>query len=150
MGALNERIITALVLLLLGSGLLVSSYGQQFTDVGGAFSPVFFPRIVLFLWVALAAADLVGEVVRRQETELQRAVRVATLSLAALLFLFAMPRVGFFLSATPFALFALITLQMRNVLPLLGVGVGAPAALVVLFNHTLALPLPTSPFAWWF
>jgi hypothetical protein len=150
MGALNERSITALVLFMVGLGLLSQTFGQQYADLGGAFSPMFYPKIILSFWVALAALDLGTELVNRTDTQRPRLLRVVIMALASLAFLYGMTRLGFFLSAVPFCLVALLTLGMRRPLPVLGVALGVPAALVALFNHTLTLPLPTSPFTWWF
>jgi hypothetical protein len=150
MHALNERRVTSLVLLLIAVALLYNTYGQQYADLGGAFSPMFFPRIILWMWVALAVLDLSAEVIRRKETERPQILRVVIIAVATVAFLWSMTRLGFFLSAVPFTALVLITLNTRAPLPLLAVSVGVPMALVGLFNHVLTLPLPTSPFAWWF
>lgn len=150
MRALNERSVTALVLLLLGAGLLSSTFGKQYADLGGAFSPMFFPQIVLWIWVCLAALDLMTEIVCRKQTDVPRMGRVIIIAVATVVFLWAMTRLGFFLSAVPFTMLALVTLDIRRPLPVIAVSVGVPMALVALFNHVLTLPLPTSPFAWWF
>ena len=134
MQVLNERRVTSLVLLLIGAALLSNTFGQQYADLGGAFSPMFFPRIILWLWLGL---------------ERPRLLRVAIIALGTLAFLWSMTRLGFFLSAVPFTLLALVTLDIRRPLPMLAVAVGVPIALVALFNHVLTLPLPTSPFTWW-
>lgn len=150
MHALNERRVTSLVLLLIGAGLLSNTYGQQYADLGGAFSPMFFPRIILWGWVALAAMDLASEIWNRKDTDRPRLLRVAIIALGTVAFLWSMTRLGYFLSAVPFTVLTLITLDIRRPLPLLAVAVGVPMALVALFNHVLTLPLPTSPFTWWF
>jgi hypothetical protein len=111
---------------------------------------MFFPQIILWLWVGLAALDLTAELVTRRETERPRILRVAIIAVGTLVFLWSMTRLGFFLSAVPFTALALITLDARRPVPLVAVSVGIPMALVALFNHVLTLPLPTSPFAWWF
>ena len=150
MGAINERSVTALILFLVGAALLSQTFGAQYADLGGAFSPMFFPQIVLGFWVALTALDLITEAMSRKEMEAPRVLRVAAIGVGALLFLYAMPRLGFFLSAVPFAFLALLVLGMRAPLGIGIIAFGVPAGLVALFNHTLTLPLPTSPFAWWF
>ncbi len=150
MAFLTERRVTTLVLLLVGVGLLSTTFGRQFADLGGAFSPMFFPRIILSFWVAVAVLDLGAEILRHETTARPRFLRVGTIAVAALIFLWAMPKLGFFLTALAFSLVALPVLGLRNPLPVLGVAVGVPAALVALFNHVLTLPLPTSPFTWWF
>lgn len=150
MRALSERRITSLVLLLIAGALLSNTYGQQYADLGGAFSPMFFPRIILWLWVVLALVDLTSEIVTRKETERPRILRVVIIAVGTLVFLWSMTRLGFFLSAVPFTALVLLMLNIRNPLSVLAVSIGAPMALVALFNHVLTLPLPTSPFTWWF
>ena len=150
MRALNERRLTTLVLLLIAVVLLYNTYGQQYADLGGAFSPMFFPRIILWLWVVLAVLDLGSELINRKETDRPQIMRVVIIAFGTLVFLWSMTRLGFFLSAVPLTALILITLNIRKPLPLLAVSVGVPMALVALFNHVLTLPLPTSPFAWWF
>lgn len=146
----SERAIVALVLLVIGAGLLSTTFGRQYADLGGAFSPMFFPRIVLGAWVLLALANLVAEMVRDAGPKPIELVRVVILAIASVIFLVAMTRLGFFLSAVAFSSFALVLLGLRKPLSILVVAVGVPGALVALFNHALTLPLPTSPFTWWF
>ena len=62
----NERSITAIILVLVPIALLVSTTQMRFADLGGAFSPVFFPRIVLWLFIVLASINLVIEFVHQQ------------------------------------------------------------------------------------
>ncbi|WP_439155126.1 tripartite tricarboxylate transporter TctB family protein [Yoonia sp.] len=150
MGIMNERRVTSLVLLLIAAALLSNTYGQQYADLGGAFSPMFFPRIILWLWVLLATLDLVSEFIKRTDTKRPEVLRVVIIAVSTVVFLWSMTRFGFFLSAVPFTALVLITLNARRPLPLMAVSVGVPMALVVLFNHLLTLPLPTSPFTWWF
>jgi len=149
MGAVTERRVTSLIVLLIAAALLSQTFGQAYSGLG-AFSPMFFPQIVLGFWVAVAALDVVSELRRSSSSDHPRLMRVSFMALATLLFLYGMTRLGFFLSAVPFSITALVVLGLRNPLAILAVGVGVPAALVALFNHLLVLPLPTSPFTWWF
>lgn len=146
---LGERALTALALLLAGLGLLASTQGLGFADLGGAFSPSFFPRLVLAAWIALAALSLAGEVLRPQPSKPLKLARVAALALALGVYVWAIPQLGFFLSSAAFCLAALALLEVRGPLPMLALSLGLPGALVGLFNHVLTLPLPVSPFLWW-
>ncbi len=149
MFAVTERQVTSLVVFLIAATLLSQTFGQAYSGLG-AFSPMFFPQIILGFLVIVAAIDLVLQIRLRKSTERPRLLRVTIIALATLAFLFAMTRLGFFLSAVPFSILSLLVLGLRNPLPILAVGVGIPAVLVGLFNHLLILPLPTSPFTWWF
>lgn len=146
---LTERRVTSLVLLLIAAALLSQTFGQAYSGLG-AFSPMFFPQIVLVFWVLVAALDLVAELRKRHVSPRPQIVRVTVIAVASVVFLLAMTRIGFFLAAVPFSILALVTLGLRNPVPVVLVGIGVPAALVALFNHLLTLPLPTSPITWWF
>ena len=147
--AVTERQVTSLVVFLIAAALLSQTFGQAYSGLG-AFSPMFFPKIVLSFLVTVAAIDLINQIRHRQSTERPRFLRVGAIAIATLIFLYAMTRLGFFLSAVPFSIFSLLVLGLRNPVSILTVGVGIPAVLVALFNHLLVLPLPTSPFTWWF
>lgn len=149
MFAVTERQVTSLVVFLIAVALLSQTFGQAYSGLG-AFSPMFFPQIILGFWVLVAAIDLVMQMRQRQGTERPRLLRVAAIAIATLAFLFAMTGLGFFLSAVPFSILSLVVLGLRSPVSILAVGVGVPAVLVALFNHLLVLPLPTSPFTWWF
>ena len=149
MFAVTERQVTSLVVFLIAVALLSQTFGQAYSGLG-AFSPMFFPQIVLCFLVAVAALDLISQIRHRKSTERPRLLRVSTIAIASLVFLYAMTRLGFFLSAVPFSIVSLLVLGLRNPVPILTVGIGVPAVLVALFNHLLVLPLPTSPFTWWF
>ena len=149
MTVLTERRVTSLVLLLIAAALLSQTFGQSYSGLG-AFSPMFFPQIVLGFWLLVATLDLLAELRERHTLTRPRIIRVTLIALASVLFLLAMTRIGFFLAAVPFSVFSLIVLGLRTPAPIVLVGVGVPAALVALFNHLLKLPLPTSPLAWWF
>ena len=61
----NERALVAITLLLIPVALLLSTQGLQFADLGGAFSPVFFPSIALWLWIGLATLNLISDAYRQ-------------------------------------------------------------------------------------
>jgi hypothetical protein len=143
---MGERSVVALALLLGGAALLASTIGRQFADLGGAFSPTFFPRIVLWLWIGLAGLDLVAELRRRAAPAPMPMARVAVIGVAFVAYALALVPIGFFLASLAFSAVALWSLGIRRPLQLLAFSVGVPAALVGLFNHVLTLPLPTSPF----
>jgi len=146
---INGRFAVSFALLLLGVGLSASSFGLRFADLGGAFSPMFFPRIVLFFWVALATANLVADFMAQQPPAPLRLVRVTIIAAAALALALLMPHLGFFLTGAGFGLLTLWLLGVRDWRGLLLVGVGLPLAMAVLFSRVLRMPLPSSPFLWW-
>lgn len=143
---LGERALVSLGLLLLGVALMASTVGGKFADLGGAFSPHFFPRVVLVLWIALAALDLFLEVRQRTAATARPLARVAVLGMGFVVYALVMMPLGFFLASLGFCAVCLWVADVRQPLPLLAMAIGLPAALVFLFNHVLTLPLPTSPF----
>ncbi|MEL6677667.1 MAG: tripartite tricarboxylate transporter TctB family protein [Pseudomonadota bacterium] len=70
--------------------------------------------------------------------------------IASVLFANAITRLGFMLSAVPFSMIALWIFGLRNPLVIVAYAVVVPGSLVLLFNHILKLPLPTSPFTYLF
>lgn len=147
---LREGPIVAIVLALTCAALLQATFGARYADLGGAFSPMFFPRIVLSGLLALAALNLVLEMRRGGPGPEVRVLRVAAACVLSVGFLIVMPRLGFFLTGAAFSAALLLLLDIRAPGPLVLVALGVPGALVVLFNHVLTLPLPTSPFSWMF
>lgn len=136
----------ATLLLLISVALLLSTRGLQFADLGGAFDPTFFPTIILLLWAGLAALGLVNEVRRRESSPAVQGWRVLFIAVAIMVYIMVLMRLGFFLSSAGFAITTLLLFGMRQPVLILGFALGVPGALVLLFNHVLTMPLPTSPF----
>lgn len=145
----SERALVALILLLVGAGLTVSTFGLQFAELGGAFSPTFFPRIILMIWVGLAIANLLADLAATKDQTSDKFLPVVLIGTAFVLYVVTMPHLGFFFSSLILSAFVLFVLGLREPLPILAISLGTPAILVVLFNHVLTMPLPTSPFFWW-
>lgn len=145
----NERALVALALLVSGAALTFSTFGGSFADLGGAFSPMFFPRIVLTLLLALALVNLTMEWVRPTPSRSIRVWPVAVIAVTVVIYVWLVPRYGFFLCSVALSLSVLLVLGVRRPLPVGLVALGLPAALVGLFNHVLKMPLPTSPVVWW-
>lgn len=146
--ALNERALTTLALLLAGIALLASTFEPGIARPERAFSPSFFPQIVLALWCGLAVLGLVADVRSGPQGSAAAAWglwRAAALAAALLAFAALMPRLGFALTAAGFCTLALPLLGVRHPLAVAVYAVAVPAALVGLFNHLLRMPLPTSP-----
>jgi hypothetical protein len=149
MRVVTERSVVSVTLLLVSLGLMISTFGLQFADLGGAFSPMFFPRIVLIFLVGLALLNVVADVMARSPSGPIRLGVVIAISLGFVVYVIALPQLGFFFSSVPLAVGMLWVLGVRGPLALIGIAVGIPGALVALFNHVLTMPLPASPFLWW-
>lgn len=141
---INERSVIAVALLLTPVALLLSTQGLQFAELGGAFSPVFFPSIALWLWIVLAAINLLSAVLTKEPEQAAPMWRVALIALGFLGYAWAIMPLGFLLSSVLFCLLCLASLGMRKPTTLAGFSIALPALLFILFNHVLMLPLPHS------
>ena len=166
MSLVTERTAVGAVLLAVPIALLLVARQGEFTALA-AFSPLFFPRAVLWLWVAFASLSLSVDVLalrrgRRAAAEVAddtaappamarvTALRVVAIVAAMGAYVMLLPELGFLLCSVGFAVLTLLALGIRSPPLLLGCGVAMPAAVFALFNHGLGLPLPTSPFSYLF
>lgn len=148
---LNERVLVLLVLLLVAAALFASSFAQTFSDVGSAHSPVFFPRIILVLWMGLAVIAMAQVLLQGHKAEpIEGVWRLVVLVVATLIYTNLITTYGFFLTSAAFALVCLAIFGLRNPLVILVYAVAVPGVLVLLFNHSLRMPLPTSQFTHYF
>jgi len=139
----------SLLLLIAGCGFFVSTMGSSYADLGGAFSPVFFPRIILVAWIVLAFLSCVADTVGAHDEKSTRWLPVAIVSLALFAYIKFMPALGFFITSVAFCAIVLLATGQRRPLDVLIFSLAIPGMLVVLFNHLLTMPLPVSPFVWW-
>lgn len=147
----NEPVIVQLGLLIVAVALYASTFGQSFSASDLAQSPMFFPRIILTLWIGLSLIVLV-QVIRTEERTAPIAswTRIGVILIAALIYTNVIGSEGFFLPSVVFALICLPAFGIRSPLIVMLFAVLVPGALVLLFNHTLGMPLPTSRFSYLF
>lgn len=145
----SERAAISTLLLLIGCALLVHTYTLGFADLGGAFSPVFFPRIILWAWIALAVVSLISDILKCANSAYAQWRSVVILSVALLAYIKLLQPLGFFLSSALFCSVVLVATGQRRILDIILYSLTIPGALVLLFNHVLTMPLPVSPFFWW-
>ncbi|MGY6633442.1 MAG: tripartite tricarboxylate transporter TctB family protein [Alkalilacustris sp.] len=148
--AVTERALTTLALLLVGIALLASTFEAGIARPERAFSPSFFPQIVLGMWCALALAGLVADVRAGPAGAPPSAPgglwRAAALAVGLLAVAWLMPKLGFALTAAGFCAVALPLFGVRHPVAVAAYALAVPGALVGVFNHLLRMPLPTSPF----
>ena len=144
---LNERVFVLLGLFLVGAGLFATTFQQTYTSVDTAQSPVFFPRIILTLWMGLALIALV-QTLREVHANAPVAswFRLGVLLVASVIYTNLIGREGFFLPSVAFAAISLPIFGIRNPLLVAVYAIAVPAALVLFFNHMLSMPLPVSRF----
>lgn len=145
----TERRVISVMILLLTAGLVMSSFGLQFADLGGAFSPMFFPRIILFILLGLAALNFVIDLASVPSTSSIELRPVLIIAAAFVGYVLVLIPLGYFPSSVGVGIVILLALGLRNPLQVVGIPVLGAGALVALFNHMLKMPLPTSPFFWW-
>lgn len=147
----NEQILTQLLLLLVGVALLLVTFQHQSGGLPVALSPVFFPRIILCLWIVLASVALFQDIARPSKSPpIGLLLSALAYIIATVIYVNLVTRLGFGLSSIPFAAVALWIFGLRNPLVIGAYALIVPAALVVLFNHISKMPLPTSPLTYLF
>lgn len=148
---LSEGIVVQFAILVVAVALFASTYGQSFTATDLAQSPMFFPRIILGLWIVLGLIAL-GQAIRAQDrtAPISSWGRIAIVVIAAVIYTNMIGSEGFFLPSVVFSAICLPAFGMRNPFVVAGFAVLLPGALVLVFNHALGMPLPTSRFTYLF
>ena len=148
-GLLSERRVISVVILVLTIGLVASTFGRQFADLGGAFSPMFFPRIILMILLGLAALNVVIDLLGNPGTKAIALRPVLIIAAAFMAYVLLLVPLGYFISSVCVGVVILLALGLRNPVQVVLIPLAGAGALVVLFNHILKMPLPASPFFWW-
>lgn len=150
-----EEVALSAVLLAAPLALLVVGRGATFAELGGAFSPMFFPTLVLWFWAGVAGLGLASTLLRarpegRPPIPAARWAQAGVVAALMALFVWGFTEIGFLLSGIGFTVGTLLVLGIRAPVLLIAFSVLAPGAILVLFHHVLGLPLPTSPFSYRF
>ncbi|MCJ7873442.1 tripartite tricarboxylate transporter TctB family protein [Phaeobacter sp. J2-8] len=145
----TERRVFSIIILVLTAGLVVSTFGLDFADLGGAFSPMFFPRIILIVLLGLAALNMAVDLHTPEEQYPIEIWPVVIISIAFVAYVLVVMSLGYFISSFAVGLVILLALGLRNPLQIILFPLCGAGALVGLFNHVLKMPLPSSPFFWW-
>jgi hypothetical protein len=146
---LSERRVVSVIILVLTAGLVVSTFGLEFADLGGAFSPMFFPRIILIVLLGLGALNVVVDLLAPRSSNSIELLPVLIISAAFVIYVLMLMPLGYFISSVAVGIVILLSLGLRNPLQVILFPVCGAGALVGLFNHVLKMPLPNSPFFWW-
>ena len=148
---LSERVIVLLTVLIAAGALFATTFGAEYRLLGAVQSPVFFPRIVLGVMMILTLIAIVQDVWgQKAVAPVEKWGALIVFVIASVLFANAITRLGYLLSAMPFSMVALWVFGLRNPVVILAYAIVVPGSIVVLFNHILGLPLPTSPFTYLF
>lgn len=147
----SERVLVQFGLLFIAAALFYTTFTQEFTAIDLGQSPMFFPRIILVLWMCLALLGLVQSIrENKATTPIASWIRVAVVLIASLIYTNTIATEGFFLPSVFFALVCLPAFGIRHPVAVVIFALAVPGALVFLFNHTLGMPLPTSRFTYLF
>jgi len=100
--ALVGRSSLSLIILIVGCALLASTMGKTYADLGGAFSPVFFPRIILVGWIVMAALSVISDALGNKESGSTQWGTVVLVSVSLFVYIQLMPLLGFFIVSVVF------------------------------------------------
>lgn len=143
----RESVIVQCGLLIAGIVLYASTFSQSFSATDLAQSPMFFPRIILVLWIGLSLIALVQtRGMEKTTTPIANRARIGIVLAATLIYTNVIGAEGFFIPSVIFALICLPAFGIRNPVVVVLFAVAVPGGLVLLFNHMLGMPLPTSRF----
>lgn len=145
----TERRVISVIILVLTAGLVVSTFGLKFADLGGAFSPMFFPRIILIILLGLAALNVVIDLLKKPSPTSIELLPVVVIGVSFVGYVLILVPLGYFISSVVVGVIILLALGLRNPVQVFLIPLLAAGALIALFNHALKMPLPTSPFFWW-
>lgn len=148
-GVITERRTISIIILVLTAGLVVSTFGLEFADLGGAFSPMFFPRIILIVLLALAALNVAVDLIGADASKPIELVPVLIIGTSFVGYVLVLMQLGYFISSVAIGVIILLSLGLRSPVQVLTIPILGAGALVGLFNHVLKMPLPSSPFFWW-
>jgi len=147
----NERVVVQIALLMIAVALYASTFIQNFSATEVAQSPMFFPRIILILWMGLAVIALIQSILSDEAGRpVANWARIGIVVVATLIYTNVIGSEGFFIPSVIFALICLPAFGIRHPVLVVLFAVAVPGALVLLFNHTLGMPLPTSRFSYMF
>ena len=146
MTAAFKRRLPGLLLLIVGAALLLHTFDSQYAEtlMGLQHGPVFYPRILLVLWLVTAASSLVLPAVEPEETEAHKHRIVFGLAAVLLAYLLSLDLVGFVPATFVFCLVSQYVMRYRAVAWLV-----ASAAIIavggwLLFEYVIGIALPTA------
>lgn len=149
MPRLSMDVVYGTVLFGVGAALFVSTWDPRYEGIGigSDISPMFFPRLLLSLWLMLAAVITVRGLRAGAEGWPDRQQgRCAGVVVAVLAGTWAMTEVGFLFAMVPCFMVVSLLLGYRRAWPIVVLGVLMPLLTWFVFTELLELFLPTSPW----
>ena len=137
------------VLLLIGALLMLSTFDPRYQGfgIGSDLSPMFFPRLLLTLWLVLSGVILVrGLMGGAGHWPFQMKARCAGVVVVVLGFTYAMTVVGFLFAMIPCFMIVSLLLGYRRPAPIVVFGLLVPILTWFVFTEVIEVFLPTSPW----
>jgi len=133
----------ALSSLLVSAALLLHSFSPEYAGLGDVHSIVFYPRVILYVWVFLSVMLLAQAILRQAPLNPGRNLPALAGS-AAMMIVFGLcfEPLGFLVSATLFFLGNALILGYRNLKVLIPVCLAVPWIIWLCFERILQIPLP--------
>ncbi len=147
---IGRDVLYGAVMLGFGAFLLWEASDPKYRSmgVGTPFDPVFYPRILLYIWMAVASAVTLRGLVRREAPpkETHDWVKLAVITGVIGAYTFSISFLGFFFSSVLLCGTVCLFLRVKQPVLLVIFSVLFPLATWFTFVHLLALPLPVSPW----
>lgn len=144
-------LVVSVTMVTIGLFLLWESTDARYVErvPGHAFGPMFYPRLMLAIWVLLSVVLIVrGMLLLRVEARVQP-LRLGMLAAVLALtggYMWLVTVLGFFLSSVAFIAGALVLLGFRRPLLTPTIAVLFPLVAWYVFQYLLRIPLPSSPW----
>lgn len=136
-----------LILALAGILLLWHSFDPSYeSSAGSASAMMFFPRVVLALWILLALAGAVEAFRKGMEAEKWALGRLAAFMAIVVAYVALIPQLGFLIASVPCAFLSLAVFGFRNPVLLPLASVVLPVSVWALFTYVIQIGLPASPW----
>jgi hypothetical protein len=117
---------------------------------GHEFGPMFYPRLILGIWVAIAVVIIVRGALLMSSDDSVQALRwgqLASVVVTTGVYMWVVTLLGFVLASALFIFIVLMLLGFRRPIIVGALSVGFPLATWFVFQFLLHIPLPTSPWS---
>lgn len=137
-----------LINMLISGVLLLHAYSMPSHDIGIEYGPMFFPKVILWGWFALASLILLQDIMAQSLIQVPRinypVFIKAILAIGGICLL--LPILGFLPVGMAFFCAYAYILGYRSIKILVVIAIGYCILIWALFNYVLLVPLPEIPF----
>ena len=149
MKSMTLKLYFPMLLLACGMALFAHTYSSQYQGMGlGAnFSPVFYPRILLAIWIGLTAILVIHAALDQEKgRKINRIGLVIAMAFLITIAAVMMIQAGFLIAMSAFSMVSCRLLGYRRPMGFILGGMIFPVAIWYLFHEVLLLRLPVSPW----